>query len=481
MKKRRLLSYRDTIRASYTKIRKRIPYKKTVLSLQKRPFLSFFTAIGVLFLFILLGSIFRSLSKKAETPAEFIKTVKTYNIGVSPEVNAQARVEKSGIVKIVAQTAGIVQMINVVEGQDVNRGTQLVSLSSNYQGNDALSLASQIAYRQYRNNVDTYTTQKDVVFKQKELARKGETNTEELRKIQDQSVQDTRGLLNLNHEIVLGIEANMQTLSNEKDILAAKQLKSQFQAATDQLNNAYRNGIYQTENGLPKELSTLQKEATLAQLDLQDKAIDLQKDISGLQYQLAQINESLMLPASPMQGKVQRVYVRQGQSITPGTPLATISQSDQEITAVANIPAEIAKNISSFEDSQIILPDNKIIKLKPSYVSSEATDGQLYSVRFTLPKDLQINLTDGQFLSVTIPIGTQDTGDAVPFVPLDSVYQTQDTAYIFIVQDAKAKVKTIRLGQVYGKFVQVIAGITKGDHVILNRNVIENDKVRISN
>ena len=101
------------IALSIPKIARRIPYKRLVVFIQKRPFVSFFTALFILMLLIVSGNVMRSLSRKPELNPETIKSVQTYTIGDKPVVSVQAQIEKYGVARIIAQTAGIVQVIHV--------------------------------------------------------------------------------------------------------------------------------------------------------------------------------------------------------------------------------------------------------------------------------------------------------------------------------------------------------------------------------
>src|SRR5260221_9193191 len=86
------------------------------------------------------------------------KVVNVYQIGATPNIQMQAKIEKSGVIQIVAQSAGIVQKINKNEGDHVKRGTQLFSLSTSYQGGNISSLNRQLAQKNFAflsNNYDT--------------------------------------------------------------------------------------------------------------------------------------------------------------------------------------------------------------------------------------------------------------------------------------------------------------------------------------
>ena len=75
------------------------------------------------------------------------------------------------------------------------------------------------------------------------------------------------------------------------------------------------------------------------------------------------------------------------------------------------------------------------------------SDGNLYQIIFNLPDYLQGNLTDGEFITVELPIGADTTSGAFPFVPLDSVFQTQDSAYLYVVDEDKAASRTVTLAR----------------------------------
>jgi len=456
-------------------------FQKIKILLAKKPFTAFFIALGVLFLIILLGNTIAKLNEKEIPQKELIKTVKTYHVGNSPKVTLQGEVEHEGIINIVAQSPGIVQKILVNEGDEVKKGQQLINLSTNYQGGSAPGVQASIAGAQYKNVKETYETQKDLVNKQREVALKTNENTEELRKISEELRNNTETLLNSNREILRALEAQTASLEQSgapsADILQAKQLQSQARASVTQIESSFNNLDYSTnKDNPPTKLSDLQKDITLKQLDLQDKSLDLNKEISGLSYSLASIQASLLKPSSPFQATVERIHVGIGESVNPGTILATISSTDATARIALLVPFNISKNASGLESS-IIHINGESIPLTPSYVSSFATEGQLYSIFYDLPKDLVSLTTDSQFVPVDLPVASTASA-AIPFIPIDSVYQTQQESYVFIYENGKVASKTLTLGSVYGSFVEVKKGLNSGDKVILSRNVVEGDRVK---
>ncbi len=450
---------------------------------RKKPFTSFFAALGILLLVIILGNVVSKIGVKQPVNVEAVKKVKVYSIGESPKIALQAQVDQEGVVQIVAQMPGIVQNVPVTEGQQVSRGQTLVSLSTNYQGGNAPGLQAQLAGLQYKNIKDTFDAQKDLIGKQRELAEKMNNNTEELRKISDQAESDTRGLLDQNNAILQTLSNQLTTLEQSgatpEQLLGAQQAKAQVQAGVNQLQSAVRNLDYSTNtDNPPTKLADLQKDISLKQLDLQEKALALSKESSRIQYNIALVSAALMQPASPFNGTVERVMVSVGQSVNPGTVLAVVSSDNPKATLSLLVPQEIAQNISRATPS-ILHIGNKTVSLVPSYVSTVATKSLLYSVLYTLPPEYVSKVTNNSFVSIEAPIGYADTTASVPFVPIDAVFQSQNASYLFIVKGNKAVSKQVQLGSVYGSYVEVSSGIKNGDKIILNRSVVAGEKIEI--
>lgn len=115
--------------------------------------------------------------------------------------------------------------------------------------------------------------------------------------------------------------------------------------------------------------------------------------------------------------------------------------------------------------------------MAPSYVTQEAVEGSLYGVYFPIPDNYSKFLTDNGSIRIDLPVGYLQTTESTPYIPLDAVYQTRDAAYVYVERQGKAVSKKVELGNVYGAFVEVNGGLSRGDKVIINRNVIEGDLV----
>lgn len=466
--------------------RKPIEYSKKVVTFTKRrPFVSFFAVLLLLAALIILGSTVFKTKPLEEAKGDGVKQVETFKIGASPKISVQAKVEKTGVIKIVAQAPGIVSSVNTYEGELVERGRNLISLSSNYYGGNAASIGRQIAQNQYNLIKQTLDTQKEVIEKQKKIAERSDSNNDEMRDIANRSLEESRSLLDLNESLLGTINSNLNQYTatnsagvNDNLIFQTNSQKSQLLAAINQLKGGIRNTELQAGSDKPPaDLSNLQREITLKNLEIQEKSLQIGLEVARLQLSLAQVNEATMFPATPFKGVVEKVHVTVGESVNPGAVLVTISGVEGKIILDAKVPAPIAKNISQLEESEILV-NGEIIKAKPAYVSGEATEGQLYSIIYHVPDEYQEFFTEGGYVTVSIPVGSPDSNAVVPFIPLDSIFQTQEESTVYLFKDGKAEARKIELGEVQGSFVAVLEGIGQDDEIILSRNVVEGDKVK---
>lgn len=465
--------------------KRKVTSKRTLIYIQKKPFTSFFAVLGLFLILMVIGNLLFSPKATLTDDKKAAKKVTVYKLGSAPTLTYEGRVEKSGVVKIVAQMPGVVSAVNVYEGEEVGKGRILISLATNYQGGNVLSISRQIAQTQYQNSKDTFDTQKDVIAKQRENADKNKENADALRQISIQSATDTQALFDLNRTVVDSIAQNIKNLEstntggiNDAAILQSKQILSQYQSAMNQTNSAFRNLQVQTSD-TSNTIANNSYDIALKQLDIQQKALETNLQVSKLSYNMALVNEASMYPASPFAGTVDKVFVKVGENVTSGKELVSISGFDQHTEVVVNVPEGVAKNISAFEPS-ILTIGNKEISMMPTYVSKDATNGVLYSVIYQLDDSFSANLTNFSFVKVKLAIGVADTTNIDPYIPLDSVVQTQEESYVYIVDDKNlARVKKIKLGQIQGRYVEVLEGLPNDVQIILDRNVIEGDKVSV--
>ncbi len=453
--------------------------------INNNPFRSFFAILGAFLLLIVVNNTLQKQKVEVTQTKIEPKKVKIYSIGKAPHISVRAEVDKPGLVTVVSLTNGVVQSVTAREGGLVNKGQALVKLSSNYQGGNAAGVQRNIAKVTYDNVVDTYDAQKQIIENQKNIANRVDSSADDLRNITDKSLGETRSLITLNDSIITSLDSKLQDLSSDpvtnKDlIVSTNQIKSQFVAANNQARNALRNSEYSASgDNNPAQISDLQKDITLKQLDNQLKALDMNREISRLQVQLAGIQSAMMYPATPFTGTVQKIFVKKGQVVSPGTPLAVVSSSKaHNIKATIYVTADIASRISKIEHCVLHI-GNKTYSAVPYFVSSEAVNGNLHAAFFSIPSEYAKELAQDESITVDVPLGYADTMVSAPYIPLDAIYQTSDTAILFILHNHKAQARTVELGNVYGELIEIKKGLNLGDEVILSRDVLDGDPVTL--
>lgn len=476
--------------SSTFKNRAQIVRKRAVAFIDQRPLLSFFGLLGFLFLLIVLSSFLRQPPAAEEATVAEPKAVSVYSSAEVPTMTFSAKIEKSGVINIYAQSPGIVQSIKLKEGSRVSRGGTLVGLSTNYQGGNVSSLSRQIAQKNFEFASENFDAQKEIIAKQRELALKGDIQADELRSINRQSLDDTRSLISLNEEILRRLDEQIAFLqatnvngNNNASILGALQGKAGAQSGLTQLRSGLRMSEYQSsDSNTSAQMGDLSKDVAVKQLDLQEKSLTLAKDISEINLKLARVSESLMYPAAPCAGVVERIHVKIGQSVAPGTLIATIKADAGENSAMVFVNREVAQQISRSEPSKLVAGE-KTLELLPRYISTEATEGSLYSVMYDIPREFGTALTNAELVKIQVPVGAKTLTHAGVTIPLDAVYQTQDKAYVSVVvqdgEELKAKTVEVELGAVSGASVEVRAGLKPEDKIITSRNVQDGDRVRV--
>lgn len=450
-----------------------------------RPLTVFFTTLAILFGLIFLGNNLRKqeIEPIVETPS---KLVETFKIGSTPQVSYQARIEKAGVVNIVAQTGGIITKVNVKEGKAVHRGQTLVNIASNYLGGNTASIQRNLASVQNKHIVDTFDLQKETINKQREIASKTHNNSQDLRRIAGDSANDTKSLIELNDNILSELDttiANLESTNiggiNDDLINQTKQLKSQFLAGNNQAKASLRNlELAGDKEKSPSQLNDLQKDLALKQLDLQEKSLELSRETSALQLKLAQVGESIMFPASPFEGTVEKVHVKKGQFVQPGTTLITIAGSNNSTTATAYVPIKTARKVSLIEDSTIYAGD-QTFKSTPDFISSEAVSGTLYSIIYSIPSEYSAQIANQSYINIDIPLGVKDASTVILFIPLDAVHQTQEKSIVYLAQNNIAQSREVYLGEVLGDYIEITSGLSESDSIIITRNVTDGDKIEV--
>jgi len=182
---------------------------------------------------------------------------------------------------------------------------------------------------------------------------------------------------------------------------------------------------------------------------------------------------------APMDGVLNRLPVEVGRYLHVGDPVARIIDIDQVKVAVGIPESDVdaVRGIDSF-DITVDALGGKVFTGKP-YRFSKTADAmaRLY------PLEILLDNADGQLLPdmfTRVAIVKKRIFDALA-VPLYTVITKNDAAYLYVVEEDRAREKRVRLGIQEGWFVQVTEGLAPHDQVIVvgHRGVSEGSPVRV--
>lgn len=226
------------------------------------------------------------------------------------------------------------------------------------------------------------------------------------------------------------------------------------------------------------ELSTAQTEFNRASELIKDKLITQGEfQAAKLRVQHAQIAVSNLNRnysaggkslTAPISGFVKNILVSEGQYVSAGQPLATITKN-QRLVLRADVSLKDADRISSIQEANFTIIQNKL-----NY-NTKALNGRLLSVAKTtgdntpyIPVHFQIDsrpgMLPGSFAEVylkTVPIYN------ALVIPASALVEEQGIFYVYVQTEGESfQKRELKLGANDGEKVQVLSGVNEGERVL---------------
>ncbi len=181
-------------------------------------------------------------------------------------------------------------------------------------------------------------------------------------------------------------------------------------------------------------------------------------------------------------GVVLDVRAETGQVVAAGQPvviMATGAEREVEIFVPENQVGEFSPG-TRFHVTFWAL-DGVEVQGEVRYISPVADPvTRTYKTRITLtdpPDTVRLGMTASAVSTMHKEAGQQI------FIPLSAVYQTGDDPMVWVIQDNRATLCKIRLGQAgHGETIQVVEGLSAGDEIAVAgvHKLLEGQKVRTS-
>lgn len=171
---------------------------------------------------------------------------------------------------------------------------------------------------------------------------------------------------------------------------------------------------------------------------------------------------------SPLDGYVKNLYVSQGDFVSVGQPIATVSQN-KRLQLRAEVPETHFKNIPSIQGANFKMAyDDRLYRLSDLngrlLSFGKATDGQSFFIPITFEFDNVGDIIPGSFSEIYLLSAPLEN---VISVPVSAVTEEQGLYFLYIQLDEEGyQKKEVKLGQNDGARVQVLAGLKQGDKVV---------------
>lgn len=259
-----------------------------------------------------------------------------------------------------------------------------------------------------------------------------------------------QALANLN----LSSEGTLDTLQKVYQ-LAQKQEAS----AAQNLSNLQAGNNTQTDQvGFAVNLAQNQYDNLKIKLESQVLSAKTQMETAQLQYNNASVSLQSLYDihslVSPIAGEVTQKFANDGDTISAGQLIATVSQTDF-LRVKFFVEPEYVLDMKNGQEVQIVDSENNIYKAVITSVATQADEAtKRFQVELRLDGEVQPLL--GTVVSVKVKINKEvAAGSREVILPLSVLEIGQNGNFVFLIEDSKAHKVSVELMSVIGEMARV--------------------------
>ena len=170
---------------------------------------------------------------------------------------------------------------------------------------------------------------------------------------------------------------------------------------------------------------------------------------------------------SPMGGYVKNLLVKEGDYVSVGQPLATVTQNNR-LFLRADVSERYYKYLNNISSANFKTPyDNQVYELEAlngKLLSYGKSAGSFY-VPVTFSFDNKGDIIPGSFVEIYLLSKQMD--DAI-VLPIEALTEEQGLYFIYIQKcEESYRKQEVKLGASNGKEVQILSGVQPGDKVVV--------------
>jgi RND family efflux transporter MFP subunit len=185
---------------------------------------------------------------------------------------------------------------------------------------------------------------------------------------------------------------------------------------------------------------------------------------------------------APIAGTVTAVYIKEGEWVGPGTPVAEVGGVDDRIISLHLISSDadlvsVGMKASIFSEGDLIT-ENAVVQevaLKATdYISSLGIVQKRVSVEVSLPKEVTPRLGSNADVEIIVQSRKQ-----VLSVPSKAVFSIEDQYYVYVSEKGKAVLTQVEIDLEGEEYTKITGGLTEGMKVIVSPSTDIGDGTRI--
>ncbi|MCP4639877.1 MAG: efflux RND transporter periplasmic adaptor subunit [bacterium] len=211
-------------------------------------------------------------------------------------------------------------------------------------------------------------------------------------------------------------------------------------------------------------VSRLAKKGVTAAQDLD--SVTAQRDVTAASLRLLSIQLDKSSLKAPFEGIVDRVLREQDEFVDTGTPLVRLVQT-HKVKVNVGIAERDVPFFRKGDDVRVridALPDRAFT----GYIERIATTADMET--HTFPAEIALDNPDGALRPGMIAraVMVRDEYPDSLLIPIFASVLLDEDRFAFVVEDGKAQLRLIKTGVVQGSSVQVTAGLSPGDRLIVS-------------
>ena len=223
--------------------------------------------------------------------------------------------------------------------------------------------------------------------------------------------------------------------------------------------------------------SNTETDIALKQLKRQRAALDESLSTGKLEVDIARADAAAWEPQALVSGTVEYLAVQVGDFVTPGTVLAMLRTEKGATTLDTFVDPALARTFDPTHPSSILLnKGEESLEITPSFFSKSETQNGFFNIRYILPHDQAVRVSDSTRVTLSLPLKTMDT-EGRTLVPLDALFIHTNHSPIFIEHDGKAEERTVSVKEIFGNAALLNEALPTDTSVLLNRTLIAGETV----